>query len=171
MSGLDKRLHEILGVGEPGGGDLQDQLNDLDEENRPREMFDLVVYDEVESKVVAPNVNPDALEDYKKARTILYGLLDRGTSMLDGSLMVAKESEHPRAYEVSASIMRNISEMTKDLLSLQKVLHPKESASAGTIKTDSVNIQNNTYNQVPVQSEKDNIKDILGELEDDVKKS
>ncbi len=163
---LGDRLDEILGVKEVGGGDLQDQLDSLDGEDRPRELFEVVQYEEVESKVVAPSINPDALDDYKKARTILYGLLERGTSMLDGSLMVAKESEHPRAYEVSANIMRSISEMTKDLLNLQKVLNPKEGAGGNTIKTDSVNIQNNNYNSAPVQSEKDNIKDILGTLDD-----
>jgi hypothetical protein len=35
-------------------------------------------------------------------------------------LHVAKESEHPRAYEVAAALIKNLSDLNKDLLEVQK---------------------------------------------------
>ena len=34
--------------------------------------------------------------------------------------MLARSSEHPRAYEVTGQIMKTVSDVAKDLLSLQK---------------------------------------------------
>jgi len=33
---------------------------------------------------------------------------------------VAKESDHPRAYEVAANLIKNLSDLNKDLMEIQK---------------------------------------------------
>lgn len=58
-------------------------------------------------------------EDFAFARENLKKLICKGVSALDGILFVAKESEHPRAYEVASNFLKNMSEMNKDLLELQ----------------------------------------------------
>ena len=39
--------------------------------------------------------------DYKYTRDTLYGLVERGQDAIEGILDLAKESEHPRTYEVA----------------------------------------------------------------------
>jgi hypothetical protein len=71
--------------------------------------------------------NPDA--DYSRAN--YYNLIEKGNEALDGILEVAKESQHPRAYEVAANMIKNLSDVTEKLMILQKQqmeLQPKEVA-------------------------------------------
>ena len=72
-------------------------------------------------------VNPDA--NYSRAN--YYNLIEKGNEALDGILEVAKESQHPRAYEVAANMIKNLSDVTEKLMILQKQqmeLQPKEVA-------------------------------------------
>lgn len=56
--------------------------------------------------------------DYSRAN--YYNLIERGNEAIDGILNVAKESQHPRAYEVAATLIKNMSEVTEKLMVLQK---------------------------------------------------
>jgi len=71
--------------------------------------------------------NPDA--NYSRAN--YYNLIEKGNEALDGILEVAKESQHPRAYEVAANMIKNLSDVTEKLMILQRQqqeLQPKEQA-------------------------------------------
>lgn len=75
--------------------------------------------------------NPDA--DY--SRSNYYNLIEKGNEALDGILEVAKESQHPRAYEVAANMIKNLSDVTEKLMILQKQqqeLKPKDQQAAPT---------------------------------------
>jgi hypothetical protein len=79
--------------------------------------------------------NPDA--DY--SRSNYYNLIEKGNEALDGILEVAKESQHPRAYEVAANMIKNLSDVTEKLMILQKQqqeLQPKELAAPTNINVD-----------------------------------
>jgi len=73
----------------------------------------------------AVNSNPvdgDLGEDYSYARDNLYNLIERGNDALEGILELAKEMEHPRAYEVASGLIKNVSDTTMELLKMQKEL-------------------------------------------------
>ena len=75
--------------------------------------------------------NPDA--HYSRAN--YYNLIEKGNEALDGILEVAKESQHPRAYEVAANMIKNLSDVTEKLMILQKQqqdLKPKETTAGPT---------------------------------------
>ena len=79
--------------------------------------------------------NPDA--NYSRAN--YYNLIEKGNEALDGILEVAKESQHPRAYEVAANMIKNLSDVTEKLMVLQKQqqdLKPKEAAAPTNINVD-----------------------------------
>lgn len=79
--------------------------------------------------------NPDA--HYSRAN--YYNLIEKGNEALDGILEVAKESQHPRAYEVAANMIKNLSDVTEKLMILQKQqqeLKPKEPAGPTNINVD-----------------------------------
>jgi len=59
-------------------------------------------------------------EDASFARSNIRELIIKGNQAMDQLLAVAKESEHPRAYEVAATLIKSLADMNKDLLDLQK---------------------------------------------------
>jgi hypothetical protein len=79
--------------------------------------------------------NPDA--DY--SRSNYYNLIEKGNEALEGILEVARESQHPRAYEVAANMIKNLSDVTEKLMILQRQqqeLQPKEPAGPTNITVD-----------------------------------
>lgn len=76
-------------------------------------------------------------EDANFARSNIRELITKGNQAMDQLLAVAKESEHPRAYEVAAGLIKNLADMNKDLLELQKKrkdLMPNGDGFAGNAK-------------------------------------
>ena len=77
-----------------------------------------------DSKEPAPSVSVntfDLTSDYNYSREQYHNLIDKGNEALEELMSVAKESESPRAFEVTAQLLRTISDTTKELLQLQKI--------------------------------------------------
>ena len=71
-------------------------------------------------------------DDAEFARQNIRELITKGNVAMDNLLHVAKESEHPRAYEVAANMLKHLTDMNKDLMEIQKRkrdLEPKQSNS------------------------------------------
>lgn len=62
----------------------------------------------------------DQEEDYQLARQTMRSLLVKGEDTLADLINLSKNSEHPRTYEVAGQFMKTLSDVSKDLLSLQK---------------------------------------------------
>lgn len=69
--------------------------------------------------VVVSETNP-VESDAEFARKNIRNLIDKGSHAIDDLLQVAKHSESPRAYEVAANLIKNLSDLNKDLLEVQK---------------------------------------------------
>ena len=68
-------------------------------------------------------------DDVYFARDNIRDLVKKGNVAFTEILKVAKESQHPRAYEVAATLLKNLSDLNKDLLELHKRkedLEPKD---------------------------------------------
>ena len=73
------------------------------------------------TKIIPPVSNEDDIEnDYKYQRENFYGLVERGQDAIDGILELAKEGEHPRAYEVAGNLIKQVAEVTEKLGDLQE---------------------------------------------------
>ena len=59
-------------------------------------------------------------KDYEYKRENFYKLVERGSVAIDGILELAKEGEHPRAYEVAGQLIKNVAEVTEKLGDLQE---------------------------------------------------
>jgi hypothetical protein len=59
-------------------------------------------------------------DDAEYARQNLRSLIDKGNDAADHIISVAKQSDHPRAFEVVAGMLKNLADMNKDLLEIQK---------------------------------------------------
>lgn len=68
--------------------------------------------------------------DYDSARNNLHKLLNQGQDALYHALEIAKQSEHPRAFEVVGNLMKQLADTNEQLLTLserkQKLDAPKQ---------------------------------------------
>ena len=62
----------------------------------------------------------DIEDDYKYQRDNFYNLVEKGSAAIDGILELAKESEHPRTYEVAGNLIKQVAEVTEKLCDLQE---------------------------------------------------
>lgn len=62
----------------------------------------------------------DQEDDYQLARTTLRNLIHKSENTLDDMIELAKNSEHPRTYEVAGQLIKTVSDVAKDLMELQK---------------------------------------------------
>lgn len=78
-------------------------------------------------------------DDAEFARTNIRDLIQKGNNAVDNLLLVANASEHPRAYEVAAGLIKNLADLNKDLLEIQKRkrdLDPTQSKNNSTTNID-----------------------------------
>lgn len=64
--------------------------------------------------------NSSVQNDFEEARQNTKQLIKKADTALDQLLLVANQSEHPRAYEVAANLIKTLGDLNKDLLELQK---------------------------------------------------
>lgn len=73
-----------------------------------------------QTAVVAVVEKTQVEDDFEYARGNMIAAIEKGQEALTGILDVAGISQHPRAYEVAATLVKAVSEANKDLLELQK---------------------------------------------------
>ena len=98
MKDADDILNEVLGVSEPTSKEV------IVSKPVPRPSDDL---DDVDA-------------DYKYQRDNFYNLIEKGQNAIEGILNVAKESDHPRGYEVAGNLIKQVAEVTEKLGDLQE---------------------------------------------------
>ncbi len=101
----------------------------MEKNSRLRIDKELGVIDKIVPKVIPdnsevvpyqPDSGDDIENDYKYQRENFYNLVEKGSSAIDGILELAKESEHPRTYEVAGNLIKQVAEVTEKLGDLQE---------------------------------------------------
>ena len=93
--------------------DILDEILDIEEttgelvEEKPKDI------------IVRDDTLDDVDTDYKFQRENFYNLIERGQDAIDGILEVAKQSDHPRSYEVAGNLISQVAEVTEKLSRLQ----------------------------------------------------
>ena len=64
----------------------------------------------------------DIDNDYDYSRENYYNLIEKGQQAIEGILDIAKEGQHPRAYEVAGQLIGQVAQVTDKLQDLQKKL-------------------------------------------------
>src|SRR5210317_490891 len=65
-------------------------------------------------------IDRDVKDDYDFSRKTYKDLIYTGTRSMDVLAELARESEHPRAFEVLSQTIKNIGDTTEKLMNLQK---------------------------------------------------
>ena len=99
---LEDKVNEILGIDTP-------------EKKEEKEFKPPVARVEEKAK-------DDVDNDHKNSREYYYNLIDQGQEAIAGILEVAKEGQHPRAYEVALAGIKNVADTVDKLQDLNKKL-------------------------------------------------
>ena len=102
MSSIDDKLNEVLNI-------------------TPEIIESSEISTTKETQIAVPE-DKDAEVDFDTGRENLYKMLEKGNDAIDGILALAKEGEHPRAYEVAGQLIKTVSEVSQNLLDLQDKL-------------------------------------------------
>ena len=111
MSNIDDKLNEALNIAAAMSDAENDQIISTTQVFQTKENTELVI---------PQDKDPDI--DFETGRENLYKLLDKGNEAIDGILALAKEGEHPRAYEVAGQLIKTVADMSKDLMTMQEKL-------------------------------------------------
>lgn len=65
--------------------------------------------------------NKNVKDDYEYSRSTYYELIEKGRESLDLMIEVARESEHPRAFEVLSNMIKGIADVNDKLMELNKI--------------------------------------------------
>ena len=104
MSKLEENVNAILGI---------------EKENIKVEDFNPP---EIKKDYMPVTDKPHVDADYDTSRGNYYSLIDKGQKAIDGILEIAKEGQHPRAYEVAGQLIGQVMQVTDKLQDLQKKL-------------------------------------------------
>ena len=105
MSKLEDNVNEILGIEKK---ENSVQVSDFEQPAPVPRKID-------EKKTDIDN-------DYVNSRENYYNLIDKGNQAIDGILDIAKEGQHPRAYEVAGQLIGQVAHTVDKLQDLQKKL-------------------------------------------------
>jgi len=101
----------------------------MEKNSRLRIDKELGIIDKIVPKIIPDNSKivpyqaesgDDIEKDYEYQRENFYNLVEKGSSAIDGILELAKESEHPRTYEVAGNLIKQVAEVTEKLGDLQE---------------------------------------------------
>jgi hypothetical protein len=124
MANLEEKVNEILGL-ETKSEKIEETKDFQPPVERPK--------GEVEVKT-----EKDINQDYSYSRDSYYNLIDKGNEAIEGILEIAKEGQHPRAYEVAGQLIGQVGQTVDKLQDLQTKLKDLKQVP----KTASTNVKN-----------------------------
>ena len=90
--------------------DVDDKLNEVFEITPTVEKLPV-------AKVMPQKIEEDDSDtDFQYSRENLYNIIERGSDAMDGLLEIAKETEHPRAYEVVGQLIDKLTNANRSSL-------------------------------------------------------
>jgi hypothetical protein len=101
MSKIDENLSEMLNI--PTTSTVIDQPTDVVVRDKKEEILET-----------------DLMKDYEESRKQLKEIVSKGAGAIDDILAIARESEHPRAFEVAATMIKTVADANEKLLAMQK---------------------------------------------------
>ena len=101
MSKLEDNLNDILGIEKESISTEEFKAPTVRKEDKTKDDID---------------------NDYVNSRENYYELIEKGQKAIDGILDIAKEGQHPRAYEVAGQLIGQVATVTDKLQDLQKKL-------------------------------------------------
>lgn len=88
---------------------------------------------------IEPVQSSQAIEsDYDVTRNNLHNIIDCGKEALTHALSVAKQSEHPRAFEVVGGLMKQLADINQQLMDIHQQKKKLDDPSKGQASNNKV---------------------------------
>jgi hypothetical protein len=94
------------------------------------QIFDVTPVEKVEKPLVPvntesvdpnqPDLKGDLVDAYEQSKSNLQDFIEQGKDAMEEILQVAKAGQHPRAFEVYGTLLKNMVDANKELLAVQK---------------------------------------------------
>lgn len=97
---------------------IDDKLSEVFDTVKIEKTTEVEVLDSTGTSITP--VNEKIEDDYTVARNNLRVLLQQGQVALTDALEVAKQSEHPRAFEVVGNLMKQLADVNQQLMDLHQ---------------------------------------------------
>ena len=104
----------------------------------PKPETPIVVKSETPVSILDSNLEEDLTDAYEQTKTNLQDLIDQGKDAMEEILMIAKAGQHPRAFEVYGTLLKNVVDANKELLAVQKQMREmnKQNQPSGATHID-----------------------------------
>lgn len=112
-------------------------------------------------------------KDYEYSRSTYYDLVEKGREAIEMMIEVARDSEHPRAYEVLSKLIKDTSDVNGELMDLNKkrkdvVKNDPAATPEGGVTNNNVFVGSTTELQRYLDKiEKDKLIDVTPKVIDD----
>lgn len=73
-----------------------------------------------DESISSVNLESDLTDAYQQTKDNLQDLIDQGKDAMEEILEIAKQGQHPRAFEVYGTLLKNVVDANKELLAVQK---------------------------------------------------
>lgn len=107
-------------------------------------------------------VQEENLQDLEKARKNIQNVMETGQDAMKEMLEIAKQSEHPRAFEVVSTLMKTVLDANKDFADMSSKKRFVKEEINGPKEAAQTNVTNNNL----IVSTADLLKMIKGDNED-----
>ena len=90
-------------------------------------------------------MSEDKDNDYEYTRETLYDLIEKGREGIEEMIEVARQSEHPRAYEVLATLIKDTAATSEKLMDLHRKIQHLDQMMLPPPKQENGNTTNNLF--------------------------
>ena len=89
------------------------------------------------SPVDSLDLKQDLVDSYEQTKSNLQDLIDSGKDAMEELRQIASAGQHPRAFEVYATLLKNMVDANKELLAVQKQMRTMDGKQqSGETKID-----------------------------------
>lgn len=135
---------------------LEDENNEDTEEK-----FEISEIPQIE--VSSSQIVNDTETDIEYSRDKMKSLIDQSCEAINHMMALASDSEHPRAFEVLSTMIKHTSEMSQDLIKLQKTrkdITQEKSGPSSTTTNNSIFVGSTTELQKYLKKNNDDDESI-----------
>lgn len=128
MGDFEKEMDQIFNI-DP----LTDSIIELDNKKTiiPTQKETLPAH-----KVASSDLETDLDDAYQKTKDNLEDIIEQGKEAMEEILLIAKEGQHPRAFEVYSGLLKNVIDANKELLNVQKQIRDMDGNNKTVSKTN-----------------------------------
>jgi len=137
----------------------------MDRENKNNEDTEekLEITETPQIEVSSSQIVNDTETDIEYSRDKMKSLIDQSCEAINHMMALASDSEHPRAFEVLSTMIKHTSEMSQDLIKLQKTrkdITQEKSGPSSTTTNNSIFVGSTTELQKYLKKNNDDEESI-----------